>query len=504
MAIGPTHRSDTTTSSPTAPATVASLPPSKPAVVVFTATASQPRQPAASNSSASTTTSTAARPSAPSTAAPRPDEAAGYSKAPPAERASPAVRALLFVPRGLAFIIFLPIRGVLYAFDAGQLRARFESIFFNRERTFGAFPILRIETPFGVSAGGTVVHRDLTGKGGPRLSLTAAFGGRLTSGVDLRLDTGGLLGDRNRVELRFTYDGQPDVRFHGVGNTSNLVAPSTLNSRLDPYDSSVSVESATFRDRVVLDLTPIHQLDERVELRTRLAWIWQDISERDIESTPVNVGDVYRVDELRYFDDPFNTLVLEIDIRYDSLHVTNPVLPPSTQSSGWFARAFIAANQVLARPDSFFFRGGVDLRRHVDLFAGTRVLVLRLYGEAVGAPVESVPVLELPELGGPFDLRGHRRGRFRDQALWLASAEYRFPVISVLSGFLFVDVGRVFSRPSQVFDAPQLGFGGGLEISERTTRLVRLQVAGSRLGNVLFNLEIGLDLAGPDRLRRRW
>jgi hypothetical protein len=449
-----------------------------------------------------TTTATAARFFVPPSAPP-PDEASGRLRSPEPDPAPAVAKALLFVPRGLLFLVFLPVRGALYAFDAGDLRARFESIFFNRERTFGAFPIVQIETPFGISVGGTMIHRDLFGRR-ESASLTAAFGGRLTSGVDLQLDSGQRFGDRYGLELRFTYDGQPDVRFYGVGNVSEVVDPSAIEEPLDPYAADVAVESATFRDRVVLDLAPVHQLDDRIELRARFAWAWQDVSERDLDATPVNVRDVFRVDDIRFYDEPFSTLVGELELRYDSLDVPYRVLPPSTQSTGLFARAFVGANQVLGRTESFYFRGGLDLRRHFDLFAGTRVLVLRLYGEAVSAPVTKVPILDLPGLGGPFDLRGYRRGRFRDQALWLASAEYRFPIISVLSGFVFVDTGRVFSDPGEAFRDPQLGFGGGLELSEQRRRLVRLQVGGSRLGTVVFNLEIGLDLTGPDRLRRRW
>lgn len=464
---------------------------------------------ASTSSTALTATSSAASASdeagaeAPPSSAPPADEASGRVRSPEPEPAPAASKALLLLPRGLAFVLFLPVRGALYAFDAGDLRARFESIFFNRERTFGAFPIVRIETPFGVSFGGTVIHRDLFGHS-EQLSLTAAFGGRVTSSVDLGFDTGQLLGRRDRVELRFTYDGQPDLRFYGVGNVGRVVGADAISEPLDPYSAEVAVESATFRDRVVLDLTPVHELDGRIELRARFAWAWQDVSERDLDATPVSVRDVYRVEGIPYYDRPFSTLIGELEVRYDSLHVTNPVLPPSTQSSGVFARAFIGANQVVGRTDSFYFRGGLDLRRYIDLFAGTRVLVLRAHGEAVSAPVEEVPILDLPGLGGPFNLRGYRRGRFRDQALWLTSAEYRFPIISVLSGFVFVDVGRVFSDPSEALNDPQVGFGGGVELSASDRRLARLQVGGSRLGTVVFNFEIGLDLPGPDWLRDRW
>jgi len=353
-----------------------------------------------------------------------------------------------------------------------------------------------------VSVGGTVIQRDLLGHE-EQLRLTAAFVGRLQSSVDLRFDTGRLISDPDRLRVRFTYDGQPNLRFFGLGNTSPLSSPTRIEERIDPYADGVAVETASFRDRIVLDVTPIRVLSDQMEIRSVFAWTWQDISDRDVDDTPVNTAAVYDTETVTFFDDPFSTLIWELRWVYDSLRTPRRDLPPSTRSKGTYAQIFVGLNQVLAGPNTLYVRGGVDLRRHFDLFAGTRTLVLRFATEAVSTPVRDVPILDLPSLGGPFELRGYERNRFRDQALWLASLEYRFPVISALRSFVFVDTGRVFRRVDQAWERPQLGFGLGIELASRKEPLIRAQFASSRLGGFFFSVRVGPYFDGPNRLRRR-
>ena len=49
-------------------------------------------------------------------------------------------------------------------------------------------------------------------------------------------------------------------------------------------------------------------------------------------------------------------------------------------------------------------------------------------------------------LGGPDDLRGFRRFRFRDRNILLLQAEYRWEIFTAVDGAIFYDAGKVASR----------------------------------------------------------
>jgi outer membrane protein assembly factor BamA len=57
-----------------------------------------------------------------------------------------------------------------------------------------------------------------------------------------------------------------------------------------------------------------------------------------------------------------------------------------------------------------------------------------------------VPFYLQRTLGGPDDLRGFRRSRFRDRHALLLQAEYRWEIFTAVDGALFYDAGKVASR----------------------------------------------------------
>ena len=57
-----------------------------------------------------------------------------------------------------------------------------------------------------------------------------------------------------------------------------------------------------------------------------------------------------------------------------------------------------------------------------------------------------VPFYLQRTLGGPDDLRGFRRFRFRDRHMLLLQAEYRWEIFTAVDGAIFYDAGKVASR----------------------------------------------------------
>ena len=131
-----------------------------------------------------------------------------------------------------------------------------------------------------------------------------------------------------------------------------------------------------------------------------------------------------------------------------------------------------------------------------------RVLVGRL-GAAAVAPLtteDQVPLADYVLLDRKHGLRGYTSGRFRDRYGWWSALEYRYPIYEyqdtgvALSPVLFVDAGRVASRPREMFE-PKIRWdvGGGLRI-EHETRVILLVELGVSPEGPEVGFTVGKDL----------
>jgi outer membrane protein assembly factor BamA len=127
----------------------------------------------------------------------------------------------------------------------------------------------------------------------------------------------------------------------------------------------------------------------------------------------------------------------------------------------------------------------VDLRQYISLLRNRRILALRglvsLSDADAGA---QVPFYYQRSLGGPDDLRGFHRSRFRDTHALLLQAEYRWEIITAVDGAIFYDAGKVASRLEDV-DLRDLesDYGIGFRFGTANGVFFRVEAAfGSRDG----------------------
>jgi hypothetical protein len=98
-----------------------------------------------------------------------------------------------------------------------------------------------------------------------------------------------------------------------------------------------------------------------------------------------------------------------------------------------------------------FQRSEIDLQQYISLLRERRVLALHaLVSVSDYAQGNDVPFYLQRTLGGPDDLRGFRRFRFRDRHLVLLQAEYRWEIFTAVDGAIFYDAGKVASRLEDV------------------------------------------------------
>jgi len=140
----------------------------------------------------------------------------------------------------------------------------------------------------------------------------------------------------------------------------------------------------------------------------------------------------------------------------------------------------------------FGYAGGrVDLRGYLAPTTG-HVFALRLLGDArSGTP----PFDLLPQVGGETLLRGYYQGRFRDQVLVAAQAEYRLHVVWRLGLVGFAETGRVAPRMGDLsFSGLKTSVGGGLRFLLAPSEGVNIRADygwGFDVGSGGFYLAIG-------------
>ncbi len=131
-----------------------------------------------------------------------------------------------------------------------------------------------------------------------------------------------------------------------------------------------------------------------------------------------------------------------------------------------------------------FDRVEVDLQQYVPLLRDRRVLAFHALASLVGDDRAQVPFYLQRTLGGPDDLRGFRRFRFRDENILLLQAEYRWEIFTAVDGALFYDAGTVASRPSELsLGNMETDYGIGFRFGTKNGVFLRVEGAfGSRDG----------------------
>lgn len=132
-----------------------------------------------------------------------------------------------------------------------------------------------------------------------------------------------------------------------------------------------------------------------------------------------------------------------------------------------------------------FHRIHAEVQQFLSLFNQRRVIALRgLVSMADADAGQQVPFYLQQTLGGPDDLRGFLRNRFRDTHLLLLQAEYRWDVFTAMDAALFTDWGKVASRRQDLnFDDLEHDYGFGVRFGTNNGVFLRIEGAfGSRDG----------------------
>jgi hypothetical protein len=395
-------------------------------------------------------------------------------------------RGLLFVPRLVWEVTTAPIRGGVYVTERYKLRDRAIDLFFNDSRTFGIYPTAAFRSGFGVSGGAHLVYKNALDSG-VKLDVDAQYGGRYQQSYTLELEgRSGALASLH-PELELSFERRPKERFFGIGN-GDLTDPGEVLAAVDPAMSDLAVSTRFREDRLAARLGGGRPLGDAIAIKLRAGY--ERRTTRDPESiadtplTDIYVGAVG-------FDEVLHALGGELELRYDSRAPAGRFTPTSMPSAGSLASLVAAYQRFPSSTGDDFVQVAIDLQHHVDLYAGSRVLGLRVLATQISADVAGVPFVYLPSLGGEDLLRGYQTGRFRDRSAVLASAEYKWELaVRHAAAFVFADVGRVQSSLDEIdLDRARIGFGGGLQLHTLDSFIARVHLASSIDGGLFLNLD---------------
>lgn len=140
-----------------------------------------------------------------------------------------------------------------------------------------------------------------------------------------------------------------------------------------------------------------------------------------------------------------------------------------------------------------FRRVEVDLQQYLSMLNDRRVLAFHAVVSTSDAdPGREVPFYFQRTLGGPDDLRGFRRFRFRDRNMLLLQAEYRWEIFTAVDGAIFYDAGRVAPRFEDLgFDNLESDYGIGFRFGTRNGVFLRVEGAFGSSGGKHFILRFG-------------
>ena len=402
------------------------------------------------------------------------------------DQASPA-RALLLVPRMAVATVAIPVRGGLRFYEQHNVRERVVDFFFDDSRTFGVYPRLTLETRTTVGVGVRVVHRNLFDSG-VRFRGAADAGGEYQQRLDAGLSSPALFGAPAWLHLRGGWQRQSRAPFYGIGDPPDNQAVASADTRAHaiPFRQTVT------RAQLSLETNPAGPLFTNLDVSLVRRRFGQD--PHTLATDAEGAGQLVT---LPGWSEGTHVMYVEGQLGLDTTAVASPYLPASAPSTGWRALAFGGPAWGVDGDRTNYLRYGLDVRRYLDLHAGDRVLLLRAFAEGVTAvgPGGYVPFTDLPRLGGPHQLRGHARDRFRDRLAVLGAVEYRYPIWDQLAGYLFVDAGRVLAgadRLGSLARSPgrlRAGGGGGLELHQGNRFRMRGQIAGSSEG-AFFQLSL--------------
>ena len=419
-------------------------------------------------------------------AAPRPEDADGYTVEPREPRRGPApASAVLEVPRVIVKAALQPVRLALWTEDEYQVSAHARELMWSDDRTIGVIPVASWQGGLGLSGGASLVDRDLAGG---TVELRAMVGTRERYLLRGTVGTGELLG-RVRLETSGGYRDVTDSSFYGYRDADESEA--MPSEPVDPTLGAAAYESIFRFRESKLRTAAFYDFPGNVSLTAAGSLRWIDFGEPEplFGDDDAPTSQVYDTAMLPGYDTGVEAARAEVGLLVDRRRTRHRLQSRAVPSTGFASQVYAGWQEGMDDDRTRFGYGGVDAIQYIDLYGGDRVLSLRGTVDAAFAPIDRIPFIELPTLGGSYLMRGYESSRFRDRWAASVSAEYTWPVTEGIASFTFVDAGRVARVADELFDErPRAALGLGVQLHTRSSLLARMWVSGNSDGEIMTNV----------------
>lgn len=376
------------------------------------------------------------------------------TEAPLPHRVSPlhhAARGMLFVPYTALRVAVWPVSRLAYLDERYHLVRTLGSLvtFTSGPYRSSVGPLFNFESSLGVTVLGLNVRgRDWLGSGlDLKLGLGYVNKRKYLLAAGLERDEGPV-----RWEALFHREQMDERHFHGVGPRSS------------PEQADYGAELHLVE--IIAAANPEGTLKPELTLYVRDVRLLAADEDLSVSEAFPDLFDVAR--QVRYAG-------VEAGLAYDTRNCRD------YSNRGGLVRLRGGWNDSRRFGDADYRHYSAELQYFIDLYHGSRVLLLRGHAEGVVPEGDGeLPLTELARLGGRTGLRGYGRSRFADRRSLVLTAAYRYPVTARVQGELFVDWGSV----APTWDKLSLGdidpcAGLGLAVGLRETPLFTLQVAFS-------------------------
>lgn len=391
-------------------------------------------------------------------AAPKPEDARGWEQLPPTPAADVALfvpRLLLTPPRLALTLLFFPIQHGLRFVSRNVTASNSDPTNDDVGRSASVLPHFSFLSGFGATFGGSLAYSNLSGWG-EHVALGAAFGGRYAHAVDLAFAAARTAGSRLWLETGTRHDRRSQEVFRGIEG-SGAATNSAATTRFREDRLTVRGHAGvTTGGRGGLVKTGVGAILSHSS--------FAGSSNGEGAAGNASIRERYDTRSLVGFDRGVATIEPQAKLVVDTRET------PHAASTGALVTAFAGAVPSIGRDDFAYGHFGLDANAIVDLYRGTRLLVLRGALESVVGADAKIPFSRLPALGGSDRLRGYRADIYRDRTTALVSAEYRYPIHEVVAGALFVDAGNASRGLDGLATSSRWRVGGGAGIRVHTKR----------------------------------
>ena len=368
-------------------------------------------------------------------------------------------RLVLTPPRLVLTMVFFPVQHGLRFLTRNLVASDSDPTNDDVGRSISVLPHVSFLSGFGATVGGSAAYSNLAGWD-EQLALGAAFGGRYAHAIDLAFRTDRTAGSRLWLETGTRLDRRPQEIFRGFG------------------DRSGDSESTRFREDRLIVRTHVGVTTGGpgglVKAGVGVIAAHSSFGPKDDGSSDnPSIEAVHDTRALVGFDRGVTTVEPQVKLVVDTRDAA------FATSSGAVLTAFAGGVPAVGPDDYAYGHFGIDATGTINLFAKTRVLMLRGLVESVDGASAKTPFSRLPTLGGSDRLRGYRADAYRDGKAALVSAEYRYPIHQSVAGALFVDAGHV----SHGFDTLlslsrwRAGVGAGVRVRTKQALLFAVDVA---------------------------